>query len=84
MKDDGNLFTSILEPVKNQELLDTLMMYYMCGTNLEQVAEKMYTHKNTVKYRLNRIQEQTGLDLKNSDDNFRIYLAVLAMKMKSR
>lgn len=84
MKDDGDLFTSILEPVKNQELLDTLMMYYMCGTNLEQVAEKMYTHKNTVKYRLNRIQEQIGLDLKNPDDNFRIYLAILAIKMKSR
>lgn len=84
MKEDGRLFTSILEPVKNQELLDTLMMYYMCGTNLDQVAEKMYTHKNTVKYRLNRIQEQNKLDLRNPDDNFRIYLAVLAMKMKSR
>ena len=84
MKDEGSMFTGILEPVKNQELLDTLLMYYMCGTSLEQVAEKMYTHKNTVKYRLNRIHEQTGLDLKNPDDNFRIYLAVLAMKMKSR
>lgn len=82
LKNDGKMFTSILEPVKNQELLDTLIMYYECGTNLDQVAERIYTHKNTVKYRLNRIQEQIQMDLRDPDDNFKIYLAILAMKMR--
>lgn len=76
-----NVFTGVLAPVKNQELLDTLMMYYECRACMDRVAERMFTHKNTVKYRLNRIQELTGLDLKNPDDNFRLYLAVLAMKL---
>ena len=71
----------VLGAVKNQELLDTLVMYYECGANMERVSDRMYTHKNTVKYRLNRLQELTGLDLRNPDDNFRLYLAVLALKM---
>lgn len=76
-----HVFTSVLGAVKNQELLDTLVMYYECGANMERVSDRMYTHKNTVKYRLNRLQELTGLDLRNPDDNFRLYLAVLALKM---
>lgn len=80
----GHVFIDVLSPVKNQELLDTLVMYYECGANMERVSERMYTHKNTVKYRLNRLQELTGLDFKNPDDNFRLYLAVLAMKMNSK
>lgn len=79
----GSVFTAILNPIKNQELLDTLVMYYECGASMERVSERMFTHKNTVKYRLNRLQELTGLDLKNPDDNFRLYLAVLAMKMNT-
>ena len=79
-----NVFTSVLASVRNQELLDTLVMYYECGACMDRVAERMFTHKNTVKYRLNRLQELTGLDLKNPDDNFRLYLAVLAMKMNSK
>ena len=52
-----HVFTSVLGAVKNQELLDTLVMYYECGANMERVSDRMYTHKNTVKYRLNRLQE---------------------------
>ena len=75
-----NVFTDILDGIRNQELLDTLIAYYECGASMDRVAEQMYTHKNTVKYRLNRVQELTGLELKNPDDNFRLYLSVLALK----
>ena len=50
---------------------------------LELVAERMHTHRNTIKYRLHRLQELTGLDLKNPKDNFKLYLAVLARKLHS-
>ena len=80
-KGNGVMFTDILAPIKNMEILATLEMYYECDSNMDQVAERMFTHKNTVKYRLNRIQELTGLELKKTDDNFKLYLAVLARKM---
>jgi purine catabolism regulator len=75
------LFTSVLKGVK-EDYLETLMIYYECNRSLELTAEKLFTHRNTVKYRLKRIQEQTGFDIKNSSDSFRLYLAVLAMRLK--
>lgn len=80
-KGKGQKFANVLEPVQSQEMLDTLMMYYECDSSMDKIAERMFVHKNTVKYRLNRIQELTGLYLKNPDDNFQLYLAVLAMKL---
>lgn len=84
ISDSEAVFTGVLDGIRNQELLDTLMMYYECGASTERVAERMFTHKNTVKYRLNRIQELTGLELKNPDDNFRLYIAVMALRMSAK
>ena len=78
----GQNFSNILESLQSQEILDTLIMYYESNTNIDETAEKMFVHKNTVKYRLNRLQELTGLYLKNPDDNFQLYLAVLAKKLR--
>lgn len=80
--DRSQVFTEILKNVQNEELLDTLAVYYECGGNIDKAAEKMFTHKNTVKYRLNRLQEKTGLDLKRPDDNFQLYMAILSMRMR--
>ena len=77
----GKTFEEILKPVESQEFLDTLATYFSCSGNLDQAAELLHAHKNTVKYRLGRIQALTGLDLKKPEDNFMIYMAVLAWKL---
>lgn len=72
----GKTFEEILKPVESQEFLDTLATYFSCSGNLDQAAELLHAHKNTVKYRLGRIQTLTGLDLKKPEDNFMLYMAV--------
>ena len=79
----ARVFAGALSMVKNREILDTLTCYYECDGRMELVAERMHTHRNTIKYRLHRLQELTGLDLKNPKDNFKLYLAVLARKLHS-
>ncbi len=79
-----SLFTSILGKLKNQELVDTLVIYFECNGNMDETASRMYTHKNTIKYRLNKIKELTGLDVKNQEDNFKLYFMVLEKKLCSR
>ena len=81
-RENGQIFREIFDEIQNQELLDTLVKYYESGASLDKTAESMFTHKNTIKYRLGRIQEKTGLSLKQPDENFQLYLAVLAMKLK--
>lgn len=80
-KENGHVFREILSNIQSRELLDTLTTYYDCGASLEQTAERMFTHKNTIKYRLSRIQEKTGLSLKQPNENFQLYLAILSMKL---
>ena len=77
----GQNFAKILDELQSQEMLDTLITYFESNNSIDETAERMFIHKNTVKYRLNRVQESTGLYLKNPDDNFQLYLAVLAKKL---
>ena len=79
-----SLFSDILGKLKNQELVDTLIIYYECDGNMDEAASRMYTHKNTIKYRLNKIKELTGLDIKRQEDNFKLYFMVLEKKLCGR
>ena len=44
------------------------------------VAELLHMHRNNVAYRINRIQEQTGLDLEQPDVRFNLVIAILMLK----
>ena len=79
-----SLFSSILGKLKNQELVDTLIIYFECNGNMDETASRMYTHKNTIKYRLNKIKELTGLDVKCQGDNFKLYFMILEKKLCGR
>lgn len=39
---------------------DTLLAYLTTGANVEAAAERLYVHRNTVRYRLNRAEELLG------------------------
>lgn len=75
------LMNLVLKNIKDRNLLDTLIKYYECNTNLDETSMELFVHKNTVKYRLQKIKEMTGLDVKVHEDSFKLYLAVLANKI---
>lgn len=49
----------------NAELYKTLRIYLECNNNIQQTANKLFIHRNSLIYRLNRIKEITGLDIEN-------------------
>lgn len=59
------------------QLVETLWIYFESGCNMIKAAEELYSHKNTVKYRLQRIQEITGRDLSNQYQSFELYNALI-------
>lgn len=63
----------------NIELLKTLEMYFECGGNLKEASEKMYIHRNTLKYRLAKIEEILKSDLKDASTEFNLRLAIYIM-----
>ena len=58
------------------DLLETLTNYLVFGENLKETAEKTFIHVNTLKYRLKRIQELLGVDLKDPNARFRLRMAI--------
>jgi DNA-binding PucR family transcriptional regulator len=53
---------SALSENGNGALLETLRAYLDCDLDVRRAADALYVHPNTVRYRLRRISELTGLD----------------------
>ena len=60
------------------QLLETLRAYMECDRNVQEAAELLHVHKHTVRYRLRRVTELTGLDVTKFEDAAQLYLAVRA------
>jgi sugar diacid utilization regulator len=64
------------------QLLETLSTYMGCNGNIPEVAALLHVHKQTVRYRLRRITELTGLDVTRFEDAAQLYLAVRATELR--
>lgn len=74
-------YTDTLKKVLNEEMLSTVLTFFENNLNLSEAARKLYIHRNTLIYRLEKIQRLTGLDLRNFDDA--ILLRIIIMLGKS-
>lgn len=52
----------------SDELLHTIDMFFAKDLNLSDTARQLYIHRNTLVYRLDKVQRQTGLDIRKFDD----------------
>lgn len=48
---------------RGSRLLDTLRGYYACGGSVAKTAEKLFLHRNSVRYRLDRVRSLLGADI---------------------
>ncbi|MGH4125470.1 MAG: PucR family transcriptional regulator [Clostridium sp.] len=56
----------------NTELYKTLYLYLKNNQNSVFAAKELFIHRNTVKYRLDKILELTDINLKNEDEAFQV------------
>lgn len=64
---------------KNTNLVDTLKKYFETSGNIKKISEEMYSHYNTIVYRVSRIKEILKIDFDNYEEmlNLQIALKVL-------
>lgn len=62
---------------RNSNLLRTLRVYFATGANASEAAERLFLHRNSMLYRLARIEELTGLDLKDPRARLALQLGLL-------
>ncbi|MDQ7096384.1 PucR family transcriptional regulator ligand-binding domain-containing protein [Desulfosporosinus sp. PR] len=58
------------------ELLKTLFIYLELGKNMQETAKRLFIHRNSVKYRLERIEEIAQLDLSSAQQCFIYHLCL--------
>jgi len=73
-KDYVKHFHSILAE-DNINMLQTAKAFFESGMNSKESAAKLYIHKNTLLYRLNKIKELYGIDPFNPFQCMKLYLA---------
>ena len=64
----GLLFNRSTSRLFSEEILSTVEMFFRKDLNLSDTARQLYIHRNTLVYRLDKVQRQTGLDLRKFDD----------------
>ena len=62
-------------------LIDTLVNYYMCGFNVGKTAEMMYVHRNSLQYRLKKIEEILEISLDDSMEYLDLVNCILVKRL---
>jgi hypothetical protein len=68
---------------EGQLLTTTLLEYVACDFNVRLTAERLFVHPNTARYRLGKIEERTGCDLRRVADVLDLLIAVRIAEAES-
>lgn len=78
------LLSRIYQPMVEaggQELISTVATYLESGREIAEAARLLFVHANTVRYRLKRVTELTGLNPLNPRDGMVLHVAIVAGRL---
>ena len=64
----------------NHELIQTLEEILRCDLSLTKAAKKLYIHRNTLMYRVEKIKKETGFDIRNFKEATFLYIVYMNSK----
>ena len=64
----------------DQETLFTIQKFFENNLNVSETSRKLFVHRNTLVYRLEKIKKLTGLDLREFDDAITFKVALMVKK----
>ena len=67
----------------SSDLIRTLRAFFAANGNASEAADRLYLHRNSLPYRLARIQDLTGLDLKDHRARLALQLGLLTITERS-
>ncbi len=76
------LFNRRTTKLFSDEMLSTIETFFNNSLNLSETARQLYIHRNTLVYRLDKIQKTVGLDLRAFDDAVTFKLLMMMGKQK--
>ena len=75
--------SSFKEIFEDEEMLNTAETFLQCSLNVSETSRNLYMHRNTLLYRLDKIEKATGLNIRSFSDavSFRV-LTILNRLLK--
>lgn len=73
----NEIFKGKEEEIADEETIITINKLFENNLHVSEASRQLYLHRNTLIYRLEKIQKYTGLDLKNFDDAVVFRMALL-------
>lgn len=79
-------FARLVEPLishdleRGSDLVKTLRVYFAAGANASEAADRLFLHRNSMLYRMERVRRLTGLDLKDPRARLALQLGLLALQ----
>ena len=67
----------------DRETLMTIQAFFENNLNVSETSRKLFVHRNTLVYRLEKIRKLTGLDLREFDDAIVFKVALMVKKYLS-
>lgn len=64
----------------DEETLETINEFFKNSLNVSETARKLFIHRNTLVYRLDKIHKSTGLDLRIFEDAITFKIAMMVVK----
>ncbi|NQD69024.1 PucR family transcriptional regulator, partial [Bacillus haikouensis] len=65
---------------EDTELIHTVKAFLENQSNISQTAKKLFMHRNSVQYRIDKFIEKTSIDIKSFQGALLAYLALLAFE----
>ncbi len=78
-------FRALVEPLlaydqeRRSDLVRTLKVYFAASANAREAADRLFLHRNSLLYRLARVEKLTGLDLKDPQARLALQLGLLVV-----
>jgi sugar diacid utilization regulator len=73
-----------LDVALDSETMSTLEHFFQLDCNVSETAKKLYIHRNTLLYRLDKFKQETGLDVRTFNDAVLVKIALLLYKVTKR
>ncbi len=74
------IFTDVSPDDFDEETLSTINKFFENNLNVSETSRQLYIHRNTLVYRLDKLDRSTGLDLRVFDDAITFKIALMVVK----
>lgn len=73
-----------LDLLKDTEMMTTLEQFIALDCSVSETAKKLFIHRNTLLYRLDKFKQETGLDVRTFRHALLVHVAMLLYKVTKR